>query len=254
MLRSLKGQLQIPVILFTYSNPLLNVGMEAFCQSAAEAGAAGLMVPDLPLEEAERLSTIRASWLGLVLLVAPTTPQDRMGRIATCSRGFTYLVSVLMSPVSELRWKAGLKVWCSNSNKPHGSCCSWFWDLRCRAGASGSGLGCRWSDCGHALVKRMAAASPGDIAREAGRFCAELRAAADQPWGCHPAQSHQKTRHWPGLPLILNTRRLRRWHPPVSDESVSIEVDFKFISRFQVEQRCIGLADEKIAVALHSGT
>ena len=45
MLRSLKGQLQIPVILFTYSNPLLNVGMEAFCQSAAEAGAAGFGGP-----------------------------------------------------------------------------------------------------------------------------------------------------------------------------------------------------------------
>ena len=95
MLRSLKGQLQIPVILFTYSNPLLNGGMEAFCQSAAEAGAAGLVVPDLPLEEAERLSTIaERHGLDLVLLVAPTTPQDRMGRIATCSRGFTYLVSV----------------------------------------------------------------------------------------------------------------------------------------------------------------
>ena len=50
MLTSLKGQLTIPVILFTYSNPLLNVGMEAFCERAAAAGAAGLVVPDLPLE------------------------------------------------------------------------------------------------------------------------------------------------------------------------------------------------------------
>ena len=95
MLGSLRGELTIPVILFTYSNPLLNRGMEAFCRAAAAAGAAGLVVPDLPLEEAEKLSAIAAAeGLDLVLLVAPTTPADRMGRIAAASRGFTYLVSV----------------------------------------------------------------------------------------------------------------------------------------------------------------
>lgn len=95
MLSGLKGELTLPVILFTYSNPLLNRGMERFCQEAAAAGAAGLVVPDLPLEEAEKLSAIAAAaGLDLVLLVAPTTPADRMGRIAAASRGFTYLVSV----------------------------------------------------------------------------------------------------------------------------------------------------------------
>ena len=58
MLTSLRGALTVPVILFTYSNPLLNRGMERFCREAAAAGAAGLVVPDLPLEEAERLSAI----------------------------------------------------------------------------------------------------------------------------------------------------------------------------------------------------
>lgn len=95
MLTSLRGALTVPVILFTYSNPLLNRGMECFCRDAAAAGAAGLVVPDLPLEEAERLSTIAAGeGLDLVLLVAPTTPTERMARIAAASRGFTYLVSV----------------------------------------------------------------------------------------------------------------------------------------------------------------
>jgi tryptophan synthase alpha chain len=95
LLTSLKGQLTIPVILFTYSNPLLNRGMDTFCQQAAEAGAAGLVVPDLPLEEAEKLSSIAAKrGLDLVLLVAPTTPPERMARIHGTSRGFTYVVSV----------------------------------------------------------------------------------------------------------------------------------------------------------------
>ena len=74
MLAGLKGELTMPVVLFTYSNPLLNVGMEKFCADAAAAGAAGLVVPDLPLEEAEKLSPIAAAHgLDLVLLVAPTT-------------------------------------------------------------------------------------------------------------------------------------------------------------------------------------
>ena len=95
MLQTLQGELTIPVILFTYSNPLLNRGMDCFCREAAGAGAAGLVVPDLPLEEAEKLSAIAAEHhLDLVLLVAPTTPAERMARIATASRGFTYLVSV----------------------------------------------------------------------------------------------------------------------------------------------------------------
>ncbi len=95
MLSGLKGQLSVPVILFTYANPLINKGMENFCFQAAEAGAAGLVVPDLPLEEAELLSPIATDHgLDLVLLVAPTTPKERMRRIAESSKGFVYLVSV----------------------------------------------------------------------------------------------------------------------------------------------------------------
>ena len=70
MLRSLRQTLSIPIILFTYSNPLLNMGMEQFCEAAAAAGAAGLVVPDLPLEEAERLSPI-AERYGLDLVLLP---------------------------------------------------------------------------------------------------------------------------------------------------------------------------------------
>ena len=89
------GRTQHPCDSFTYSNPLLNMGMERFCEQAAQAGAAGLVVPDLPLEEAEKLSPVAAGFgLDLVLLVAPTTPEERMIRIAQRSRGFTYLVSV----------------------------------------------------------------------------------------------------------------------------------------------------------------
>ncbi|TGG93037.1 MAG: tryptophan synthase subunit alpha [Aphanocapsa feldmannii 277cV] len=95
MLDGLQAELTLPLVLFTYANPLLNLGMERFCQRAAAAGASGLVVPDLPLEEARQLSRLAAGQgLDLVLLVAPTTPPDRLARIHQASRGFTYLVSV----------------------------------------------------------------------------------------------------------------------------------------------------------------
>ena len=61
MLSNLKDKLSIPIILFTYSNPLINRGLEEFCLDASMAGVSGLVVPDLPLEEAEKLSQIAES-------------------------------------------------------------------------------------------------------------------------------------------------------------------------------------------------
>ena len=54
LLESLKDELHIPVILFTYFNPILNFGLENFCDLASKAGVAGLIIPDLPLEEASK--------------------------------------------------------------------------------------------------------------------------------------------------------------------------------------------------------
>ena len=95
MLESIKTKLHIPIILFTYSNPLISRGMSLFCEEASQAGATGLVVPDLPLEEAMTLSPIAESnGIDLILLVAPTTPITRMKMISKMTRGFTYLVSV----------------------------------------------------------------------------------------------------------------------------------------------------------------
>ncbi|MFM8276653.1 MAG: tryptophan synthase subunit alpha [Cyanobium sp.] len=183
LLTSLQGSLEIPVVLFTYSNPLLNRGMEHFCQQAAAAGAAGLVVPDLPLEEAEKLSPIAAAQgLDLVLLVAPTTPPQRMARIHAASRGFTYLVSV--TGVTGVRSSLEQRV------EPL------LQQLRALPGppvAVGFGISDaeqaaqvrRWGAdgaiVGSALVKRMAAAHAAgeDGTAAAAAFCRELRAGLD---------------------------------------------------------------------------
>jgi len=185
MLSSLKGELTTPVVLFTYANPLLNRGMQAFCAAAAAAGAAGLVVPDLPLEEAEKLSAIAASaGLDLVLLVAPTTPSERMARIRQCSRGFTYLVSVTgvtgMRTSLESRVGALVKQLKALGETP----------VAVGFGISGShqarqvrDWGADGAIVGSALVKviRDAHIGQADVAAAAGRFCAELRGGLDSP-------------------------------------------------------------------------
>ncbi|MFL2672139.1 MAG: tryptophan synthase subunit alpha [Prochlorococcaceae cyanobacterium] len=183
MLAGLKGELTMPVVLFTYSNPLLNVGMETFCADAAAAGAAGLVVPDLPLEEAEKLSPIAAAQgLDLVLLVAPTTPAERMARIAAASRGFTYMVSVtgVTGERAQMESRVAGLVGQLKAMGPT--------PVAVGFGISGPqqaievrSWGADGAIVGSALVKRMAQAKAdgGDPVATAGAFCAELRAALD---------------------------------------------------------------------------
>jgi tryptophan synthase alpha chain len=86
---------RIPVVLMCYSNPLYARGVERFVDELAEAGVSGLIVPDLPLEEAEAVrAACEGAGVALVPLVAPTTPDDRMAAIGALARGFLYTVSV----------------------------------------------------------------------------------------------------------------------------------------------------------------
>lgn len=85
----------VPLILMGYYNPILQRGVEGFCASAAAAGADGLIVPDLPPEEAVELrAACRANGLDLIFLLSPTSDDSRVRRIVELSSGFIYLVSL----------------------------------------------------------------------------------------------------------------------------------------------------------------
>jgi len=94
MIRKIRMETDIPIILFSYYNPIFSYGHTRFCKDAVEAGADGVLVVDLPPEESDEMT---AEWngqeLSLIRLVAPTTPQDRMALIAGAGEGFLYLVS-----------------------------------------------------------------------------------------------------------------------------------------------------------------
>jgi tryptophan synthase alpha chain len=85
----------LPVVVMCYANVVLARGADAFAAALADAGASGLIVPDLPMEEAAAtLAACDAHGIALVPLVAPTTPDDRLAEIGARARGFLYAVSV----------------------------------------------------------------------------------------------------------------------------------------------------------------
>lgn len=87
--------LQVPLIWMGYYNPILQMGIEVFAQQAAEAGVDGVIVPDLPPEEAHDLQQVlRSCGLDLIFLLAPTSGEDRIRAVAQRASGFLYLVSV----------------------------------------------------------------------------------------------------------------------------------------------------------------
>jgi len=84
-----------PVVVMCYANVILARGLERFADTLLTVGASGLIVPDLPLEEAPAtLAALDARGLALVPLVAPTTPEERLAKIGGRARGFLYTVSV----------------------------------------------------------------------------------------------------------------------------------------------------------------
>ena len=182
LLESLKGKLKIPIILFSYLNPLLCFGFGKFCEMASNAGVSGLIVPDLPLEEAYKFSKIVSNHsMDLILLVAPTTPFERMKQISNHTKGFTYLVSV--TGVTGERSKMENRV---------ENLISKLKDVNSNPIAVGFGISTsehvnkvrEWGAdgviIGSAFVKRISSSSEKDVVDHVGEFCKEMRLAADQ--------------------------------------------------------------------------
>jgi tryptophan synthase alpha chain len=94
LVRHLRARTDVPLVLFSYFNPLLQLGLEKFAESAASAGADGVLATDLTPEEAnEYRAALRGRGLDTIFLAAPTSTDERLARIAEASTGFLYLVS-----------------------------------------------------------------------------------------------------------------------------------------------------------------
>jgi tryptophan synthase alpha chain len=92
--RQIRRRSQIPLLLFSYLNPLLRYGFDRLAKDAVEAGVDGVLLTDLSVEEAERhVELLRSASLDTVFLAAPTSPPARLRLVARYSTGFVYLVS-----------------------------------------------------------------------------------------------------------------------------------------------------------------
>jgi tryptophan synthase alpha chain len=101
---------RFPVVLMCYANIVYARGFEAFCAALREHDISGLIVPDLPLEEAPELrAACDAEGIALVPLVAPTTPLERLARIGELARGFVYAVSLVGTTGERGALDAGLE-------------------------------------------------------------------------------------------------------------------------------------------------
>jgi tryptophan synthase alpha chain len=94
LVRRIRQTSQVPLVLFSYYNPILQMGLEKFASTAASAGADGVLATDLTPEESDEYRRILSvHHLDTIFLGAPTSTDERLAKIAACSSGFLYLIS-----------------------------------------------------------------------------------------------------------------------------------------------------------------
>jgi tryptophan synthase alpha chain len=179
MVKDVSPDLKAPLILFNYYNPILNRGIESFLKQIYGAGVQGLVVPDLPLEEAESLLKPAAEiGIEVVLLVAPTSPKERIEAIAHQSQGFIYLVSVTgvtgMRTQLESRVQDILQQMRTVTDKPIGV---GFGISQPEQAKQVKNWGADAVIVGSAFVKRLADGTPAEGLSAIGEFCQLLKSA-----------------------------------------------------------------------------
>ena len=96
MVSRLRADLQAPIVLFSYANPVLRLGAEHFADRARDAGVDGVLILDLPVEEADEFRALLASrGIDTILLLSPTTTDGRLRRAVSLGSGFLYAISRL---------------------------------------------------------------------------------------------------------------------------------------------------------------
>ncbi|MEJ7610335.1 MAG: tryptophan synthase subunit alpha [Ferruginibacter sp.] len=94
-LNDVKEKIQVPVILMGYLNPVMQYGLEQFCKDASAAGVAGIIIPDMPMDEYEKSyqSFFKEHGLSFIFLITPQTSEKRIRKADKLSSGFIYAVS-----------------------------------------------------------------------------------------------------------------------------------------------------------------
>jgi len=176
MVADLRTTCETPIVLFTYVNPVVRMGTAAFVDAAAKAGVDGVLLLDLPIEEAgEMRAALDSRGLDTIFLISPTTTVDRLRTAASLGRGFLYAISRL--------GVTGARDAVAGTARPVVEQIRAATDLPV---ALGFGISrpehvretCAYADAavvGSALVQVIADAAPGDEARAAGALVRWLK-------------------------------------------------------------------------------
>ena len=176
LVAGVRRTIETPIVLFTYVNPVVRMGTSEFVSRAARAGVDGVLLLDLPIEEADDMHTaLDAVGLDTIFLISPTTSADRLRRAATMGRGFLYAISRL--------GVTGVRDSVAGTARPVVEQIRAVTDMPV---ALGFGISrpehvretCQYADAavvGSALVQVIADAAPGDEARAAGAFVRWLK-------------------------------------------------------------------------------
>ncbi len=183
MLKEISPSLRSPIILFTYYNPILHRGVDKFLGQIKDAGVAGLVVPDLPLEESAGLIKPAAEMgIDLTLLVAPTSSPERIDAIARASQGFIYLVSVtgVTGIRTQMQTRVGdlLQQIRNVTDKPIGV---GFGISDPEQARQVKAWGADAAIVGSAVVKRLAEGTPEQGLEAIAQFCQSLKTAIKNP-------------------------------------------------------------------------
>ncbi len=110
LVRSLREATRIPLVLMTYYNPVFKYGLESFVRDATDAGVDGVIIPDLPPDEAgELMRFAKHRTIATIFLLAPTSTEERIKKIAKASSGFIYYVSMTGITGSKLSFDDALR-------------------------------------------------------------------------------------------------------------------------------------------------
>lgn len=180
MVSKVSPSLKAPLVMFTYYNPIMRRGMDKFMSQIKAAGASGLLVPDIPLEETYAVREVcDRHGIELVLLSTPTTPPARMEAIAKASQGFVYLVSVTgvtgVKEQMETRVEGLVDALHGFTDKP---VCVGFGVSKPEHAKQIVSWGAEGVICGSALVRALGeSSSPAEGLKEMERIAASLKAA-----------------------------------------------------------------------------
>jgi tryptophan synthase alpha chain len=189
----LRGEIDVPIVLLTYYNPVLAFGLKAFARTAVDAGVDGAIVADMPPEESDSLGAeATAAGLDLVYMVAPTSTVARVRLIARKSRGFIYVVSLTGVTGERQQLSADMATQIATIRRETAMPVCVGFGISTPAQVATVGRVADGAAVGSAIVRLVEsrAGSP-TLVEDVGKFIAELKAPLREPLPTSPIQARR---------------------------------------------------------------